>query len=132
MGQSGAVHNKPGAARRPPRRPRNAPRPRRANGSVRINIVLHKLANETVEAEMQRRGLLASDTIGSIINEWRLLQGLAKAQEFRHATRNDLNAIVLNAEVAATSQGRTRDDALKVVRGRAADMNNRLPLVTML
>jgi hypothetical protein len=56
------------------------------------------------------------------------------AQEFRHATRNDLNAIVLHAQaiVSGAAQGRRRDEAINEVKQRAQAAKHRLVLVTSL
>jgi hypothetical protein len=54
-----------------------------------------------------------------MVNERHLLKPIRDAQEFRHATKNDLNAIVLNAQVIATCPpGRQRDEALNEVRSK--------------
>lgn len=132
MSGTGGTEGVPPPGRRRGRRSKGTPRPRLPNGAVRADIVLHKKAYETIVAEMADRGLQISDTIGSIINEWRLLQGVARASEFRHAVRGDVNALVTNTHLVATKQGRDRDAALKEVDRARNDLVNRLVLVTAL
>ncbi len=102
-------------------------------GSTRKDIVLNRGAMDYVRQVMADRGCRVSEAIAFIIFEHRLLTRIQGAQKFRHDTREDLNALKVNAHLAARSgPGRDRDEALRAVDAAAERANGRLVLVTSL
>lgn len=93
-----------------------APSPPRplAPGAVRRDIVLRRLAWQTVQAEQLRRGTGISETIGSLICEWRLLTRIQDAAAFRREMRDDVAVARRGGPQAAAALNRIRDRVVLV------------------